>query len=158
LTTTDKHLEKANSLLDELSREEKAGYKAELTGGLPDGALDGSGPSQPNDSSQGGSKRKAVMDVTKAAPKMEQNEKTLNTKKVSSDIEDNYEEEFEEIDEDLPQDDIEIEGSGDRLQSVAKIGESHGITVSQSLGIDPSVDSLALEDYDHIEPVERCDQ
>lgn len=30
-----------------------------------------------------------------------------------------------------------------------------GITVSQSLGVDPSVDSLALEDYDHIEPVER---
>ena len=30
-----------------------------------------------------------------------------------------------------------------------------GITVSQSLGVDPSVDSLALEDYDHVEPVER---
>lgn len=30
-----------------------------------------------------------------------------------------------------------------------------GITVSQSLGVDPSVDSLALEDYDYIEPVER---
>jgi hypothetical protein len=27
------------------------------------------------------------------------------------------------------------------------------ITVSQSLGVDPSVDSLALDDYDHIEPV-----
>lgn len=35
------------------------------------------------------------------------------------------------------------------------IAESGGITVSQSLGVDPSVDSLALEDYDHIEPVER---
>jgi hypothetical protein len=35
------------------------------------------------------------------------------------------------------------------------IGESHGITVSASLGIDPSVDSLALEDYDHVEPVEK---
>jgi hypothetical protein len=31
-----------------------------------------------------------------------------------------------------------------------------GITVSQSLGVDPSVDSLALEDYDYIEPVERA--
>lgn len=31
----------------------------------------------------------------------------------------------------------------------------YGITVSQSLGVDPSVDSLALEDYDHVEPVER---
>lgn len=31
----------------------------------------------------------------------------------------------------------------------------YGITVSQSLGVDPSVDSLALEDYDHVEAVER---
>ena len=30
-----------------------------------------------------------------------------------------------------------------------------GITVSQSLGVDPSVDSLALDDYDHVEAVER---
>jgi hypothetical protein len=30
--TTDKHLEKANSLLDELSREEKSGFKAEFSG------------------------------------------------------------------------------------------------------------------------------
>ena len=29
-----------------------------------------------------------------------------------------------------------------------------GITVSQSLGVDPSVDSLALDEYDHIEKVE----
>lgn len=29
-TTTDKHLEKANSLLDELSREERSGFKAEI--------------------------------------------------------------------------------------------------------------------------------
>lgn len=29
----------------------------------------------------------------------------------------------------------------------------HGITVSQSLGVDPSVDSLALDEYDHIEKV-----
>ena len=48
--------------------------------------------------------------------------------------------------------------SEDRMQSVAKMGESHGITVSQSLGIDRSVDSLALEDYDHIEPVEKINQ
>ena len=33
-------------------------------------------------------------------------------------------------------------------------GGQYGITVSQSLGIDPSVDSLALDDYDHIETVE----
>lgn len=29
----------------------------------------------------------------------------------------------------------------------------YGITVSQSLGIDPSVDSLALDEYDHIEDI-----
>ena len=33
-------------------------------------------------------------------------------------------------------------------------GHTAGITVSQSLGIDPSVDSLALDEYDHIEVVE----
>ena len=33
----------------------------------------------------------------------------------------------------------------------------NAITISQSLGVDPSVDSLALDDYDHIEPVERID-
>jgi hypothetical protein len=27
--------------------------------------------------------------------------------------------------------------------------------VSQSVGVDPSVDSLALDDYDHVEHVER---
>lgn len=56
----------------------------------------------------------------------------------------------EEIEEDLPEevnmDDIHIQGVG---------ASGQGITVSQSLGVDPSVDSLALEDYDHVEPVER---
>ena len=28
-----------------------------------------------------------------------------------------------------------------------------GITVSQILGVDPSVDSLAIDDYDHVEMV-----
>jgi len=48
-------------------------------------------------------------------------------------------------------------GAGGQNQNRTNIiSESMGgITVSQSLGVDPSVDSLALEDYDHIEPVER---
>ena len=46
--------------------------------------------------------------------------------------------------------DGEMDMSDDRMQSVAKMGESHGIKVSQSLGLDDSVDSLALEDYDRI--------
>lgn len=33
-SATEKHLEKANSLLDELSREERSGYKAELISGM----------------------------------------------------------------------------------------------------------------------------
>ena len=46
--------------------------------------------------------------------------------------------------------------SNDNINAHKNITESAGgITVSQSLGVDPSVDSLALEDYDHIEPVER---
>ena len=65
--------------------------------------------------------------------------------------EDHYDDDF--IEEDLANDDRDdIEDSGNLHQ---KIGESHGVTVSQSLGIDPSVDSLALEEYDHIEPVDK---
>ena len=53
---------------------------------------------------------------------------------------------FEEIDEDLP-DETDLAGIGGEVDaqgrpSAPKIGGSHGITVSQSLGIDPSVDSL----------------
>ena len=33
--------------------------------------------------------------------------------------------------------------------------ESGGFTGSASIGVDPSVDSLALEDYDYIEPIEK---
>lgn len=72
-------------------------------------------------------------------------------------MEEYYGDEFDEIDEDLPQDDNELENSGEGIRP-SKIGESHGITVSQSLGIDPSVDSLALEDYDHIEAVDKVNQ
>ena len=36
----------------------------------------------------------------------------------------------------------------------SSLGHQAGITVSASLGIDPSVDSLALDEYDHIEVVE----
>lgn len=63
-----------------------------------------------------------------------------------------YEDDFDEIDEDIqPEEDGDIDGSG---MGIAKMGDSHGITVSQSLGIDPSVDSLRLEQYDHVEDVE----
>ena len=66
-------------------------------------------------------------------------------------IADNYDDDFDviesDIQEDLPADDhYEVDPVG---------ASGQGITVSQSLGVDPSVDSLALEDYDHVEPVER---
>lgn len=69
-------------------------------------------------------------------------------------MEEYYGDEFDEIDEDLPNNDDDLDASGDGIRP-SKIGESQGITVSQSLGIDPSVDSLALEDYDHIEAVDK---
>lgn len=90
---------------------------------------------------------------------------------------DNYQDDFdveEEIDEDIPDNNDDTDnllgsannyGAGAQNQSHLNPTGQHrstfisesagGITVSQSLGVDPSVDSLALEDYDHIEPVER---
>ena len=75
-------------------------------------------------------------------------------------IGDNYDDDFDDdIEEDLPADqneELQIEDeTGARNQPAAVSGSGHGITVSQSLGVDPSVDSLALEDYDYTEPVER---
>lgn len=70
----------------------------------------------------------------------------------NADISDNYDDGFEddeEIQESLPSDSEQFD------QPAQKASESGGITISQSLGVDPSVDSLALESYDHIEPVER---
>ena len=63
---------------------------------------------------------------------------------------DAYDDDFDyDIEEELPEDQ-------DAQQSARQVETSgQGITVSQSLGVDPSVDSLALEDYDHVEPVER---
>jgi hypothetical protein len=78
-----------------------------------------------------------------------------NSKK-EDDIIETYGDDFEEeIDEELPEDNHLLD-SNDNFNPHKNITESAGgITVSQSLGVDPSVDSLALEDYDHIEPVER---
>lgn len=87
----------------------------------------------------------------------------INKHKKSTPSGSNYDEDFEEIDEDIQQDDDEMDAGVDGIDAsggsnryaAPKIGESHGITVSQSLGIDPSVDSLQLEEYDHIEDVEN---
>lgn len=56
------------------------------------------------------------------------------------------------IEEDIPTDRENIQTQQDNV--ISSLGHQAGITVSQSLGIDPSVDSLALDEYDHIEVVE----
>lgn len=61
------------------------------------------------------------------------------------------------VDHDDIEEDIATDRDKDMLGAdhvVSSLGHQAGITVSQSLGIDPSVDSLALDEYDHIEVVE----
>ena len=114
-----------------MNQEESEGYKAEIDkeGGRP--SISESSPGNPKSS-----------------------ERTKKGKSSRKGDGDDYDDDFEEeIEEDLPEDDLD--GSGENFN---KVGESHGITVSQSLGIDPSVDSLALEEYDHVEPVEKLPQ
>lgn len=57
---------------------------------------------------------------------------------------------YEEIDEEIQSErnDYGMDKNGESS------GRGYGVTVSQSLGIDKSVDSLALDEYDHIEYVE----
>jgi hypothetical protein len=102
---TAQHLDKANSLLDELSREDRSGFKAEI------GGMGGSMGSSNFDHS-GGAKTKS-----------------LKNKKSTSDIEeDNYDDDF--IEEDLAGDDRDDIDESGNLQALHKIGDSHGITVS----------------------------
>lgn len=61
-------------------------------------------------------------------------------------------EEDEEIEEDIQTEREPQSIYDNKIES--SLGHQAGITVSQSLGIDPSVDSLALDEYDHIEVVE----
>ena len=76
--------------------------------------------------------------------------------KVSIDGVDNKDED-EEIEEEIQTDrDDYIQAMKNIGQGLTESGNNYGtsgITVSQSLGVDPSVDSLALDDYDHIEHV-----
>lgn len=81
---------------------------------------------------------------------------TKSKEKKSDDDIDNYDEDFD-IEEDLPEEKLSAYDSHGMFRIPNDIaGSGQAITVSQSLGVDPSVDSLALEDYDHIEPVERA--
>ena len=80
----------------------------------------------------------------------------ISKEKSSGDMGDNYDDDFDDdIEEDLPVEENNFDEADLNARSGNVAGSGHGITVSQSLGVDPSVDSLALEDYDHVEPVER---
>ena len=136
-------------MLEEQSQEERSGFRAEI-----------------HKSDQSKSSNHSPSPV---APPSKQ---VIGLKhEKSNEFADNYVDDFDEIDEDIKVDneidytDNQISGSGNNNITANAgaggvkttfISESMGgITVSQSLGVDPSVDSLALEDYDHIEPVER---
>ena len=67
-----------------------------------------------------------------------------------------YKEDDDDIEEEIHSDDNDRHGgnkagSGGGESSSAR---GFGITVSQSLGIDKSVDSMAIDEYDHIEDIE----
>ena len=61
----------------------------------------------------------------------------------------------DEFDEEIIEEDIQTDRDeqANLLNPGAQGQPQYGITVSQSLGIDPSVDSLAIEDYDYVEIV-----
>lgn len=117
----ERHIDKANSLLDELSREEKSGFKAEIASG--------------SDHMNSGLQKDDKPDLNKnkfnnGANDMDKDDK-LGKKKSSPEIEESYEgDDFEEvIDEDLPQRDDDLENSAEGIRP-SRIGESHGVTVS----------------------------
>ena len=85
-------------------------------------------------------------------------QKTPSKGSDSGGLEDNYDDdEFDkdDIEEDINEEEPDVEVEEDPKKGAVTGSGNYGITVSQSLGVDPSVDSLALEDYDHVEAVER---
>jgi len=72
----------------------------------------------------------------------------------------NRKNDFDEDDDDFEEEIIEEDIQTDRDEQINLLNagngsaNQYGITVSQSLGIDPSVDSLAIEDYDYVEPID----
>lgn len=59
----------------------------------------------------------------------------------------------EDIEEDINEEERDVVDMNDPAIE-SSVGHKTGITVSQSLGIDRSVDSLQLDEYDHIEVVD----
>lgn len=140
----ERHLEIASQMLEEQSQEERSGFRAEIH------------------------KSSSVSQQSKSPSPVAPPSRQQLGKEKSNEFADNYNDDFddEEIIEDIPADGGH-DDTDNLLGSANNYGErpphrstiitesAGGITVSQSLGVDPSVDSLALEDYDHIEPVER---
>ena len=83
-----------------------------------------------------------------------------NSKKFASKFGSNSNDYGKEAQDDDIEEDIQTERERESVSGLydnkveSSLGYQGGITVSQSLGIDPSVDSLALDEYDHIEVVE----
>lgn len=134
----NQHLAKANNLLAEIDREDgfnlRDSHDNDFDMGLPSDSKEKEGTKSNNNLNGGVSKEKP-----------------------SDDIGDNYDDDFDDdIEEDLPAEQNDYDDADLNARSANNVaGSGQGITVSQSLGVDPSVDSLALEDYDHVEPVER---
>lgn len=131
VSTTKQHLDKASNLLEDFTREEKKGLNW----------------NQPSTAQAKPKEEQKPSWMKEAVPQ----QKSDSGKGSSYGIGDNYEDDFDDdIEEDLPAEEVQLN------EEQLGIGASgQGITVSASLGVDPSVDSLALEDYDHVEPVDR---
>mmetsp|Transcript_9161 Transcript_9161/g.10371 ORF Transcript_9161/g.10371 Transcript_9161/m.10371 type:complete len:293 (+) Transcript_9161:199-1077(+) len=91
------------------------------------------------------------MEMDRTSP--DKNAESLSNSKPNNmggfdDYEDDFDEDIDDnIDEDLPVEDFDPTESRDKNP---EFGES-GISASQSMGIDPSVNSLDIDEYDHIE-------
>ena len=80
----------------------------------------------------------------------------VQKQKTKDEIEDDYVDDFEDDDimEDLPKE----EESNDQFFKPDPHERSKGpmgVSASQSLGVDPSIDSMKLDEYDYVEPVEK---
>lgn len=107
-------------MLDELSREEKSGFKAEIANGSEQKSASAMSKTDEKQAAENMNKFNNGKDASK---------KEVTKKKSSPEAEEYYGDEFEDIDEDLPPNDDDLEASGEGIRP-SKIGESHGITVS----------------------------
>lgn len=132
-------LDDAEKRLQEFYKEESEGYRVQAPTSKPAGK-----PTNPTGKPT--DKKQTAAQTQKAKAGFNVRIDGMNTK----DDEDEIEEEIQTDRDDYNQI-MKNVGAG-LTESGGNYGTS-GITVSQSLGVDPSVDSLALDEYDHIEYV-----